>query len=192
MKVASHCAVPGQNTAHMTPSFAIGMLGAAFAILWPLCRTRTSMLLMQSGVAVFFALHYVLEGAVTGAVMNGLGLAQGLLAIPLGDKPLFRVAYLATLPLIAFVLVMTWAGAPSAFAAVGFAMISLGRYQLSTVRFRMFLLIAIPCWMLHNASVGSVPGLIADTFALGTSAWMLRRDLQRERARRQKVRLAGA
>lgn len=140
------------------------------------------MLLIQSGVAACFGLHYLLEGAVTGAVMNGLGLAQALLAIPLGDRPVFRIAYLATLPIIAIALGFTWSGAPSACAAAGFALITLGRYQLSSIRFRAFLLMAVPCWMLHNASVHSVPGLIADSFTLGTSVWMLRIDLRQHRA----------
>lgn len=114
--------------------------------------------------------------------MNGLALAQAILAIPLGSRPVFRIAYLGTLPLIAIALGLTWSGAPSAFAAAGFALITLGRYQISPIRFRGFLLLAIPCWMLHNVSVHSVPGLIADSFALATSAWMLRVDLRRHQA----------
>ena len=131
------------------------------------------MLLAQMMVSSFFGVHYALEGATTGAAMNGLALVQALLAIPLGERPGFRVAYLVTLPIIGSALVLTWAGVPSAFAAAGFALISLGRYQLSTGRFRVFLLGAVPCWMVHNALVGSAPGLIADTCTLFTSGWMI-------------------
>ncbi|QDV04911.1 Bacterial inner membrane protein [Planctomycetes bacterium Poly30] len=151
-------------------------MGAALAVAWPLFRTRTHMLLAQSGVALFFGVHYILEGATTGAAMNALAFAQALIAIPLGARPGFRRAYLATLPLIAVALAATWSGAASVFAAVGFALISLGRYQLTAIRFRAFLALAVPCWMLHNWTVGSVPGLIADTCTLLTSAWMLRLD----------------
>jgi hypothetical protein len=161
----------------LTPAFAIGLVGAALAVAWPLFRSRTHMLLAQSGVALFFGLHYVLEGAITGAAMNALAFTQALLAIPLGGRPGFRLAYLGTLPLIAIALVMTWSGAASVFAGLGFALISLGRYQLSAIRFRAFLLVAVPCWMMHNATVGSAPGLIADTCTLFTSGWMLRLDL---------------
>ncbi len=142
----------------------------------PLFRTRTQMLLSQVAVSLFFGLHYVLEGASTGAAMNGLALSQALLAIPLGERPGFRVAYLATLPMIALAVLLTWTGLPSVFAAIGFALISLGRYQLTRLRFRGFILLAVPCWMVHNALVGSTPGLIADACAFLTGAWMLRRE----------------
>lgn len=131
------------------------------------------MLLAQAALSAFFGLHFALEGATTGAAMNGLALTQALLAIPLGERPGFRVAYLATLPMIGLAVFYTWSGAPSVFAAVGFAMISLARYQLTTKRFRVYFLLAVPCWMVHNALIGSAPGLIADTCTLLTSAWML-------------------
>ena len=142
-------------------------------IVWPLFRGRTGMLLGQAGVSVFFGAHYLMTGAVTGAYMNGLALLQALLAIPLGDRIGFRVAYLATLPVIAAAVWLTWGGLPSAFAAAGFALISLGRYQLSTIRFRILLLAAVPPWVAHNVLVGSIPGLIADGCALVTGALAL-------------------
>jgi hypothetical protein len=132
------------------------------------------MLLAQVGVSVFFAAHYLLTGATTGAVMNGLAMMQALLAIPLGERPGFRVAYLATLPVIAAAVALSWSGLPSAFAAAGFALVSLGRYQLSTIRFRALLLVAVAPWAAHNVAVGSVPGLIADACALVTGALALR------------------
>lgn len=171
------------RTGILTVSITIGLIGAALAVAWPIFRTRTNMLLAQSGVAFFFGVHYVMEGAITGAAMNALAFTQALLAIPLGGRPGFRIAYLATLPLIGLALALTWSGAASVFAGVGFAMISLGRYQLSAIRFRTFLLIAVPCWMMHNWTVGSVPGLIADSCTLVTSAWMLHLDVQVERSR---------
>ena len=79
-------------------------------IIWPLFRSRTGMLLGQCGVSVFFGAHYLLTDAETGAFMNMLALVQALLAIPLGQRPGFRAAYLATLPVIAVAMWMTWAG----------------------------------------------------------------------------------
>ena len=164
-----------------TIAFLLGLAGAAMNIIWPLFRSRTGMLLAQCGVSVFFGAHYLLTDAVTGASMNVLALVQALLAIPLGQRPGFRAAYLATLPVIAGALWMTWAGLPSAFAAVGFALISVGRYQLSTIRFRVLLLVAIPAWVAHNALVGSIPGLIADGCAFVSGALALRIALRNPR-----------
>ena len=85
------------------------------------------------------------------------------------------MAYLATLPVIAAALALTWNGLPSVCAAVGFAVISLGRYQLSTIRFRWLLLLAVLPWVGHNYIVGSIPGLIADTCAFVSGAIALRK-----------------
>ncbi|MFT5052809.1 MAG: hypothetical protein ACI8QZ_004247 [Chlamydiales bacterium] len=132
------------------------------------------MLIAQVVASFFFGTHYLLSDAWTGAGMNLIAMLQALLAIPLGNRPGFRIAYLVTLPVIGAVVWISWAGLPSAFAAAGFALISLGRYQLSPVRFRIFMLAAIPAWVAHNILVGSIPGLIADACAMASGAWMLK------------------
>lgn len=156
----------------------LGLAGAALNILWPLLRGRGGMLLGQSGVSICFGLHFLLTGASTACVMNVLALLQALIAIPLGERPGFRIAYLGTLPFIAGGLWYSWDGLPSLFAALGFALISLGRYQLSPVRFRLLMLLAVLPWIGHNVSVGSIPGLISDACALSTGAFALRRALR--------------
>jgi hypothetical protein len=164
-----------------TVAFGFGLAGAAMNIVWPLFRGRRGMLLGQIGVSLFFFTHFVLIGAVTGAIMNVLAVLQALIAVPLGELPGFRIAYLATLPVIATVLALTWAGPPSAFAAIGFALISLGRYQLSPIRFRVYLLAAVLPWVAHNIAVDSIPGLIADGCAFSTGALALRYVLRNSR-----------
>ncbi len=165
-----------------TLALALGLFGAFMNVVWPLFPRRTAMLAAQMGVSVSFAAHYGLTGASTGAVMNVLALAQAGLAIPLAGRPGFRIAYLLTLPVIAAVLWTTWSGAASACAAVGFALISVGRYQLRAVPFRALLLLAVIPWVGHNWIVGSVPGLVADSCAFVVGALMLRRALSSPRA----------
>jgi hypothetical protein len=145
---------------------ALGVIGAICGAIWPLFRTRRSMLLVQSLIAVFFTAHYVLLGAYTGAMVNMLAGLQALAAIPLGHRPEFRKIYILTLPLLAAGVAATWNGPASVFAAIGMALVSLGRYQIDTMRFRLMLFSSIPFWIGHNALVWSVPGLISDT--LGT------------------------
>ena len=143
-------------------------------------KSRTAMLWAQVVASLFFGTHYLFSGAQTGAYMNLIAMIQAMLAIPLGERPGFRFAYLATLPVIGTVLWLSWGGIASAFAAAGFALISLGRYQLEPVRFRALMLAAIPAWVAHNIVVSSIPGLIADCCALVSGAWMLRVTLRRE------------
>ena len=139
------------------------------------------MLLGQVGVSLCFLAHFALIGAITGAIMNALSALQALLAIPLGEHRSFRYAYLATLPVIAVVLALSWTGTSSAYAAIGLALISIGRFQLSTTRFRVFLLAAVAPWVAHNVAVASVPGLIADTCAFSAGLFALIRSLRAHR-----------
>jgi len=161
-------------------TFAIGcgLAGALMNLVWPRFPSRRGMLLGQVGVSVFFLAHFALIGATTGALMNALAMAQALLAIPLGQLAGFRIAYLATLPVIAAALAASWSGVPSMFAALGFGLVSLGRYQLSPIRFRVLLLTAVLPWVGHNLSVGSFPGLVSDACAFLAGAAALRNALR--------------
>lgn len=150
-----------------------GYAGSLLNIAWPLFRRRTSMLLGHVGVNSVFATHYALIGAPTGAWMNVLGLIQAILAIPLGQRPGFRVAYLLTLPFIATALYLSWTGWPSVCAAAGMTLVSLGRYQMRPLVFRVILLLAVVPWLAHNLLVHSVPGLISDAAAVISGAIMV-------------------
>lgn len=154
---------------------AIGLVGAAAGMSWALFRSRFGMLMAQLVAGVAFAGHFALLGATTGAVMNVLATFQVAAAIPLGTRPGFRIVYLALLPLIAVAALLTWSGVPSLFAALGFAFVSLSRYQVSVVPFRLFMAVALPCWFGHNLLVGSVPGMISDVVGLCINLAMLAR-----------------
>jgi hypothetical protein len=159
-----------------------GAGGVALNFAWPVFRGRVAMLAVQAIACVFFATHYTLIGAATGALMTVLAGLQALAAIPLGERPGFRLVYLATLPLIAGGLAASWHGSASVFAALGLVLVSLGRYQLGTVPFRILILCSIPCWTGHNLLTGSVPGLISDAGVLSVGLWSLRREWSEIRA----------
>jgi hypothetical protein len=159
----------------------LGLAGVLLNILWPLRRGRRAMLVLQALSGLCFASHYVMIGAFTGSLMNGMAALQALAAIPLGTRPGFRAVYLLTLPAIALGLALTWTGWASAWAALGMAGISLGRYQTRVLSFRLVLLAAVPCWIGHNLLVGSLPGLLSDTLVTVSSAVGLRRFLRERR-----------
>jgi len=160
---------------------ALGALGMAMGILWPFFRARTAMLAVQVLGGSFFACHFFLIGAPTGAAMNLLGALQALLAIPLGTRPGFRVIYLISLPLIAAGLILTWTGLPSILAGLALALVSIGRYQTRLIPFRALLAGSIPLWFAHNFLVGSVPGMCSDLLS-GTSGLVaLGREIRRAR-----------
>lgn len=157
---------------------ALGVAAAACGMGWALFRSRVGMLATQACCGAFFACHFLAIGADTAAVMNGLAAAQAAAAIPLGEKPRFRLAYLALLPVIAVGVWLTWAGGPSLAAAAGTALVSLARYQVEVRRFRLFMALALPCWFIHNLWVFSVPGMLSDVVGMtinGVMLWRARR-----------------
>lgn len=153
----------------------LGFCGTLGGMLWPFFRSRTGMLLVQLVPCLCFALHFAMVGAPTAAALNGLAALQVVAALALGGQLAFRIAYLLILPVIAAVMAFTWSGLPSAFAAAGMALISLARYQTQVARFRGTMLVALPCWFVHNSLVGSVPGMISDVTGIVVNGWMLMR-----------------
>lgn len=154
----------------------LGVAAAACGMSWALFPSRIGMLATQACCGAFFACHFLAIGADTAAVMNGLAAAQAAAAIPLGEQPRFRLAYLALLPVIAIGVWLTWAGGPSLAAAAGTALVSLARYQVDVRRFRLFMALALPCWFIHNLWVFSIPGMLSDVTGMTINALMLRRD----------------
>ena len=152
---------------------ALGLLGVVCNIGWPFFRHRSAMLWGQTVGFSAFTAHFLLLGANTGALMSALGGVQAILAVPLGRSARFRMLYLAVLPVIAGAVALTWMGLPSVFSGTAMAIISVGRYQLDVVRFRVLMLVCIPFWSAHNVLVGSIPGLISDAFSFAAGAWML-------------------
>jgi Bacterial inner membrane protein len=159
----------------------IGYLGVATNTVWPFFRTRAVMLSLQALGAFLFAVHFGLLGANTAMLLMVAAGLQALVAIPLEDRPGFRRIYLATLPVIAVLMMLSWQGLASLFAALGMATISLGRYQVNLIHFRILLVGCVPFWTVHNVMVWSVPGLISDALTISTGLWGLYLAVRRDR-----------
>lgn len=153
----------------------MGVLGVLFSVIWGLFRSRTTMLLVQLASTLFFVAHWGLQGAGTATIVTAISAAQMAAAIPLGSRPSFRYVYLATVPVIAVSMALTWNGVPSIFAAAGAAILSIARYQVDVKRFRFLMLWVTPFWFTHNFIVGSYPAMASDLLgALVNLAMMIR------------------
>ncbi len=150
-----------------------GVFGMMCLIFWPVFRTRTTMLIVQLGIGIGLGVHYGLLGAWTGALMNALCAVQVAAAIPMERRPNLRWTYYAIIPAIAAASAVTWAGWPSAFAALGMVFLTLGRMQSNLLWLRLLLLAAVPFWLIHDVLVGSLPALVADVASFGIGAVML-------------------
>ncbi len=160
-----------------------GYAGVLVNLSWPMMQSRRWLLAGQGLACVFMFVHFMLLGAFTGAAIMAVVGTQALLAIPLGGAPRFKLIYLLSLGLIPAVAWFTWQGLPSVFSSVALVFASLGNYQLDAIRQRIGLIMTILAWSVHNALVGSLPGLASNTLGLLVSVTMLVR-VYRERARR--------
>jgi hypothetical protein len=157
-------------------SWAAGLVGLGFVATWSLFRTRAGMLWAQAVIAIAFGAHFALLGSWTAVAMNAIGLTQVLLAIPGAANRGLRIAYYALIPAIVALMALTWNGWSSFFAAIGMALIVIGRIQSDPDRLRIFCVLSIPAWTVHDAIIGSVPALCADAVGLAMGAWAIWRE----------------
>ncbi len=170
---------------------ACGWVGLAGCCLWTFARTRAGMIAVQLGTGWGFLLHWALLGHWTAALSTGLTLAlaaaSAALEGPAGSRRVRagRALFLALLPVIAGVTLMSWGGPESLFAGLGTAVACLARWQTDAGRFRGLLLASAAPWLVHNLAVGSLPAVAADLFCLGRAGlgvWQARRSRARSTA----------
>jgi Bacterial inner membrane protein len=154
---------------------AAGLAGMVCLAVWPLFRTRSTMLMTYIGNNLAFVVHYALLHQWTAVSMNGLMGVQTVVAIWLVRQPRLRWVYYAFMPALAAASLVTWHGAPSFLAAAATTLSTLGRMQSNEIVLRILLLASTPWWTAHDLAVGSLPGLVADLLSMATGATMLLR-----------------
>jgi hypothetical protein len=143
-----------------------------FWSVWPLCRSRRAMLLVQLAALVWLSIHYALVGAWTAATVNFLGLVQIAMCLLLGDR--YRwVGYALAVVMVASSFA-TWQGTVSILAALGMALVAIGRAQSRASTMRVIVLAGGPFWLAHDLLVHS-PIAIADATSLILGVWVLLR-----------------
>ncbi|MBT4890773.1 MAG: hypothetical protein HON65_14590 [Rhodospirillales bacterium] len=158
---------------------AFGAAGLACQMIWPLLTKRRSMLGVQMGIGMNYAVQYSLMDAWSGAAVCIIGASQTLVALLVGENPRLRVLGLAFLPVVATAGMITWAGLPTLFVLIASALIMIGRLQHDTIRLRMFMLASAPFAMGYDLLVGAAPALIGACISLAISLAALRAELRK-------------
>jgi len=146
----------------LTPAALSGAAGFLLVAAWPLLKGRRALLVGQAGAALAFLLHYLLIGATTGAAMSGLSIVQTGAAFPDERRWWHGALYAATVPALAVLVFMTWAGPASACAAVGLALTTAARWLKHPLMLRLLSVLACIAWAVHDVLTGSALGLLAD------------------------------
>lgn len=146
-------------------SWVFVLVGCVCVVTWPLFSTRWGMLLAQLLLTASFGLHYAIEGATTGAALNGLSALQVAAALAFGTSPRLWWVGTALIPAIVVGAFVTWSGMPSLLALIGTLLISVGRVQIDPRALQILVLAGTPFWLAHDVVVGS-PLVIADGLGL--------------------------
>jgi Bacterial inner membrane protein len=150
-----------------------GLVAMICLAAWPLCRTRSAMLMTYAGNNLGFMAHYVLLDQLTAAAINGVMGVQTVVAIWLVRWPRLRWIYYALAPALAAGTFLTWHGLPSLLAAAATTLSTMGRMQSNEASLRILLLASTPVWVVHDLIVGSLPRLVADLLSMVIGATML-------------------
>jgi hypothetical protein len=131
---------------------------------------RRAILLSSAACATCFGCHYVRLGAMTGAAMCALSVAQSLAAAGFGGsgrRPVWFAPFFAvSAGLVLGLTVLTWAGWPSACAGLGALFALRARLQTDAGAMRVNFLGASLAWAGHNLLVGSPFALTCDVLTL--------------------------
>ncbi|PWC34540.1 hypothetical protein TSO352_21075 [Azospirillum sp. TSO35-2] len=165
----------------MSAADAFGAAAFAGSCLWPLMKKRRALLAGQAVTNLMFITHYVLLGAHTAAALCALVVVQALAALPEGRSRWQTGLFAATMPAIAAIACLTWAGLPSALSSLGITFSTLARWQSDTMRMRWLLLTAGLFWVTHNTLVMSPFAMASDGIA--AAANILRLISERRAAR---------
>lgn len=149
----------------ITPSAWLGAAAVVSGCLWPLCGQRKTMLLFQSTGSVAFALHFFLLGSVTGGVMSSLAVIRICAAALLQRRSMMLVCIM-TIPIIAWITVITWEGLSSAFAASAAILAVIAWLQRTPVHTRIVFLCCSGAWVGHDLLVSSTFALIGDALSI--------------------------
>jgi hypothetical protein len=147
-----------------------GLVAMVCYASWPLCGSRSSILVTYIANNLAFMLHYALLAQWTAVAMNGILALQTVLAMHLVKKPQLRWVYYSLLPVLVAGSVFTWRGAPSLLAGAAAALSTLGRLQTNETSLRVWLLASAPFWLAHDVIVGSLPGQVADVLSMACGA----------------------
>jgi len=155
----------------------IGIIAVVFAILSFQAKTDRYLLIMQTGAAFLFCIHYGMLGAYTGMAMNSVSVVRNIVYYN-KDKKIFS----GWLPPVFFASVMalfgifTWQGWHSLLVIVGLIVNSIGMSLRSPQNIRKSVLISCPLVLVYNVFELSIGGIINESFSIVSAVVGILRD----------------
>ena len=147
----------------------LGFVGILASILSFQCKTHKRILFFRTLNEFLFGLQYLLLGAYTGAAMNAVGCIRNYvfsMQVRRGKKTvlsraLFSAGFLLFAP-------ATWSGPKSLLIAAAKVLSTYAYGCTDTVRMRWIILTTSASWLIYNACIGSVAGILCEAFTLAS------------------------
>ena len=142
----------------------IGTLATVIAILAFQCKDTKKLYLMQFFSNLFFTLHYLVLGAATGLLLNGMGTVR-LVLLSFVKKKWARsnAAMWILMIVMALCTAVTWNGWLSLLPAIAqiFSTPLYFKRNGKILRYGQLLFMS-PCWLIYNLFNLSIPGAVTD------------------------------
>ena len=142
---------------------ALGFMAAVFQ-----ANKRKNLLSLQATSALLFSLHFILLGAITGAVMNLLGAARSYTFLNLGKNRDIRFLF-AFIMLFALATFVSWQGTKSLLPLTGMIFGTVAFWQTKPSKTRLIALLASPPWFIYSAITGSYPGMLVELIVFSSN-----------------------
>ena len=140
----------------------IGVLATVLSLLIYQVNRRSSMLWLGLAAGVLFAIHFYILGALTGAILNLIGIARSYTFVKVTPSRnniwvLVLFIIIASVATVAF-----WQGQIGVLALVGNTASGIAFWQKKPKSIRRWALISPPLWFAYNALSRSYPGMFIE------------------------------
>lgn len=138
----------------------VGFLGLIANVISFQFKDRSKLLLFSTLVCALMAVHFLLLGAYTGALLFTVAIFRALVFQHYSDdeRPVWPMYLFLGLFLLAGAL--TWHGLVSLLPMISTIFVTIGLWQKDTQKTRKLVVIGPVLWTIHNLLVGSIAGVI--------------------------------
>ena len=147
----------------------IGFGGTALTIIAYQQNKRKKILLCTVISAALFAIHYIILGAYTGAIMNILAASRSLVFMNNTKKWAKSKIWVAVFMIVYTVAcVLTWDKWYSVLPLIAMLLTTVSNWFQSEKKIRFLTFPSSPCWLVYNVLNGSFAGVITEIFVMSS------------------------
>lgn len=145
---------------------AVGLIAVTISLTIFQSNNRSHMLKLGMLASLFYAIHFLLLGAVTGAVMNLIGGTRSFVFFKFNTGKKRWDVLIIFIVLAVVGTIMTWQGPISLLAMGGSIGSSFAFWHTKPRHIRRWALLVPPLWFTYDAISGSIPGMLIEVIIL--------------------------